>query len=99
MARTLRKECLMKRSLVSSVAASMVVGLLAWPAARAAGPADPVKACAGLGTFDFSRVPDATTRIVTVSQVAAQDDQPSACRVLGYVTPAVGIELRLPETT
>lgn len=88
----------MKRSLVSSVAC-IAASLFAWPAAHAAGPADPAKACAGLATFDFSRIPDATTRIVEVSQVAAQDDQPAACRVLGYVTPAVGIELRLPETT
>jgi len=67
--------------------------------AQAAGPADPVKACSGLMSFDFTRVPEAATRVTASSQSAAVDDQPALCRVLGYVIPNVGIELRLPETS
>ncbi len=81
------------------VVLAMLAGTLAASPARAAGPADPARACSALASFDFSRVPDAATRIASAAPVAALDDQPALCRVIGYVATDVGIEIRLPEST
>lgn len=76
-----------------------VVAMLAVFPSQAAGPADPAKACAALASFDFSRIPDAATRIAAAAPLVGADDQPALCRVIGYVATDVGVELRLPETT
>lgn len=89
----------MNRCMPLCAAASVIAGLIALPSAHAAGPADPARACAALTAFDFTRIPDASTRISAATPVPAEDNQPTLCRVLGYVAPNVGIELRLPETT
>ena len=88
----------MNRCMGVYAAASVFAASLGMSVADAAGPADPARACSALEAFDFSRIPDAATRVAATAQVAAMDDQPSQCRVIAYVTPNVGIELRLPET-
>ena len=54
-------------------------------------------ACAALPAGDFSRTPDAPTQIVSTAWIAATASYPAHCQVLGYVSPQVGIELRLPD--
>lgn len=45
---------------------------------------------------DFSRIQDAPTHIVSATVVAAAGDVPAYCLAKGYVSPQVGIELRMP---
>ncbi len=52
--------------------------------------------CQSLTLADFSQVTDAPTHITGTSFVAATDDIPAYCRVEGYVTPTVNIEVHLP---
>jgi hypothetical protein len=89
----------MNRCTPICAAASVIASVMAIAHAQAAGPADPAKACAALAAFDFTRIPDAATRISSATSVPAADNQPAVCRVLGYVTPNVGIEMRLPDAT
>ena len=58
----------------------------------------PVKAldCDALGRADLSNVPEAPMQLTRTEFVAASDDAPAYCRAVGYVTPNVGIEIRLP---
>src|SRR5262245_38900078 len=72
--------------------AAVLAGLIAAACAEAAGPADPAGACETLATSDFSRVPDAPTR------VAVARAESGFCHVVGYVVPRVGFELRLPDS-
>ena len=57
---------------------------------------DPAGRCQGLAQADFSRVMDAPTQVTSSTYVAAADDMTAYCRIEGYVTPNVGIEVRLP---
>src|SRR6266540_2431099 len=52
--------------------------------------------CKTLTSADFSGILDAPTHLVDVKLVDAAGDVPAHCRVLGYVTPNVGIGLVLP---
>jgi len=52
--------------------------------------------CHGLTGADFSRVMDAPTHVRSSTYVMATDNESAYCRVDGYVTPNVGIEVRLP---
>ncbi len=70
-----------------------LVALLAMPAAVAASGDE---SCRALGSADFGRLQDAPTRITSADVVAAKDGVPAHCRVEGYVSPQVGVELRLP---
>ena len=56
------------------------------------GPAQP-------GVLDFSQVPDFPTRITSATVVAAKDQAPEFCDVLGYIQPQIHFELKLPTTT
>jgi hypothetical protein len=53
-------------------------------------------ACKSLSNADFSHVADAPTSINEAHIVDAAGPIPSFCLAKGYVTPHVGIELRLP---
>lgn len=67
-------------------------------AAALAGTArDPAVPCSTLARQDFSQVLDAPTRIVDATAIAASEDTPASCQVVGYVTPSVGFTLRLPS--
>src|SRR5437764_1221080 len=59
------------------------------------GPGDPAQP----GVPDFSQVPDFPTRITSVTLVAAKDQEPELCDVLGYIQPQIHFELKLPTTT
>jgi Tannase and feruloyl esterase len=52
--------------------------------------------CKALRSADFSRVQDAPTQIVDTTVVEADAKNPAYCRVQGYISPQVGIEMRLP---
>ena len=52
--------------------------------------------CRALALQDFSRVPDAPTRITASTVVPAQGAVPSYCRVEAYIAPQVGYEGHLP---
>ena len=51
--------------------------------------------CTALIQKDFSSIPDAPTQL-TGAQPVSDGALPDYCRVSGYVTPAVGFELRIP---
>lgn len=82
--------------------ATVVVVLLAWAVspsawAESVSPENSsAEACKSLESADFSQIPDAPTQITGATLQAPADGLPSVCVVKGYVTPAVGIELRLP---
>lgn len=52
--------------------------------------------CKALATMDFGRIQDAPTRVMAANVVAAREKVPAYCKVEGYVSPQVGIELKLP---
>lgn len=54
------------------------------------------QACTALAQQDFGRIQDAPTRVTAAAVTAAADQVPAYCKVEGYVSPAVGIEVRLP---
>jgi len=58
--------------------------------------ADPPAQCKALASADFSQVLDATAQVKEAQMVSATKDDPAYCRIQGYVTPNVGIEVRLP---
>lgn len=58
-----------------------------------------VSACSALEGTDFSRIPDATTKVTKATVVDADGEVPAHCRVRGYIAPQVGIDLRLPLHT
>ncbi len=57
---------------------------------------DPAGQCQALSLADFSMVTDAPTHVTSSTYVTAVEDMPAYCRVEGYVTPNVSMELRLP---
>ena len=65
----------------------------AWSTASAAG-----SDCDALAAVDLSTVPEAPLQLTAVTQIAANDDLPEYCRVTGYITPNVGIEMWLPDS-
>ena len=52
--------------------------------------------CTALATADFSQTLDAPTQITGAKLIPAEGDVPEYCQLDGYVSPNVGIELRLP---
>ena len=59
------------------------------------GPAGPSQS----GVPDFSQIPDFPTRITSAKVVAATDQAPELCDVLGYIQGQIHFELKLPTTT
>jgi hypothetical protein len=53
-------------------------------------------ACEALIEADFTDVEDAATQVTDAHMVAATEDVPAHCLVLGYVSPNVGVRLHLP---
>lgn len=53
--------------------------------------------CTAIARADFSEILDAPTQVITASLVETGATAPY-CRIRGYVTPSVGIELQLPVT-
>ena len=64
--------------------------------AATAAPAAHALNCQALARQDFSAVPEAPLQIMATESVAETEDAPAYCQVVGYVTPNVGIEMRLP---
>jgi hypothetical protein len=64
--------------------------------AAAEGTAASVTQCEAMRHVDFSRLTDAPTQIEDSKVVAAGPEGPAYCRVQGYVSSAVGFEVRLP---
>lgn len=58
---------------------------------------DASEKCHAIASADFSEVLDAPTQIIAASLVETGAGAPY-CRIRGYVTPSVGIELQLPVT-
>jgi Tannase and feruloyl esterase len=52
--------------------------------------------CEALASVDFSGVLDAPTQIILAKSVPTTGNVPAYCQIEGYVSPDVGIELRLP---
>ncbi|MEV4678705.1 tannase/feruloyl esterase family alpha/beta hydrolase [Actinomadura sp. NPDC049382] len=52
--------------------------------------------CQQLTGLDLTALPDAPTRIISATHVAATADKPAYCQVKGYVSPQIQFELRLP---
>ena len=73
-----------------------LVCLLASNAFLSTGAAQQPDPCAALTKADFSATMDAPTHLITSQMVPADGDMPAHCRIQGYVTPSVGIEVRLP---
>ncbi len=83
----------MRNPVIVTLAASLLLILVLVPTpAHAASPQD----CAALASTDFSRLPDAPTRVVTAQVVNASGKVPQYCRVEGYIAPQVGFEFHLP---
>src|SRR5688572_25992440 len=53
--------------------------------------------CTALASADFAGVQDAPTQITETKWIPATADVPPYCNVRGYITPNVGIELKLPN--
>ncbi len=92
------------RQVVIRVALSLgivALGLLASPRAAvgAATRADPGASCTALPHTELASIPEAPTQITAADVVSAADKLPAYCRIQGYVTPNVGIEMRLPLET
>ena len=69
-------------------------------AARPDGPsAAAVVACEALPTTDFTAIQDAPTQVTAVRMAGATGDIPAHCLVEGYVSPNVGLVLRLPSSS
>jgi feruloyl esterase len=66
-------------------------------AAAAAGASAAERRCRALASLDFADVTDAPTQVTASRLVAATANAPAHCEALGYVSPQVGFELRLPE--
>ena len=49
--------------------------------------------------IDFASIPEAPSHLTSAKIVDAAGDIPAYCHAVGYVSPNVGIELRLPLTT
>jgi feruloyl esterase len=54
--------------------------------------------CGALVKTDFTQVQDAPTRVISAKVVAAAGATPAYCHVVGYVSPQVGFDLKLPMT-
>jgi hypothetical protein len=52
--------------------------------------------CTALMGADLTQIPDAPTQVTDTKLIDAVNDVPGYCRVEGYISPNVGIELRLP---
>ncbi len=65
-------------------------------AARSDGLWAAVADCEALPTTDFTAIQDAPTQVTGTRVVNAAGDVPAHCHVEGYVSPNVGIVLRLP---
>ena len=68
-------------------------------AARSDGLSAAVADCEALPTTDFTAIQDAPTQVTAARVVDAAGDVPAHCRVEGYVSPNVGIVLRLPGSS
>ncbi len=68
-------------------------------AARSDGLSAAVADCEALPTTDFTAIQDAPTQVTGTRVVNAAGDVPAHCRVEGYVSPNVGIVLRLPRSS
>ena len=68
-------------------------------AARSDGLSAAAVACEALPTTDFTTIQDAPTQVTEARVVDAAGDVPAHCRVEGYVSPNVGIVLRLPSSS
>ena len=87
---------------MKNILALLLVLLYAFnsPHAMAQAVAAPVPAerCAALPTDDFGGLADAPTQVVAAKAIAAAEDVPAYCQALGYITPNVGFEMRMPLT-
>jgi feruloyl esterase len=52
--------------------------------------------CEALGRADLSAVPEAPMQLTAARLVPAEGDTPAYCRVVGYASPNIGFEMRLP---
>ena len=68
-------------------------------AARPGGLSVAVADCETLPTTDFTAIQDAPTQVTAARVVDAAGDVPAYCRAEGYVSPNVGIVLRLPGSS
>ena len=57
----------------------------------------PAISCRQLGTIDLTGLPEAPTRILAATPVAATPQKAAYCQVKGYVSPQVQFEVRLPS--
>src|SRR5689334_3173651 len=65
-----------------------------------ADPADPVSAqCAAMKDADFSRIPDAPTKVIEAKLTEPTGDEPRHCQIRGYVAPQIGFEIQLPVSS
>lgn len=77
--------------------ALIVVVAASAPRPAAAQTTDFPPTCVALKRGDFSKVLDAPTSVMSAQIVAASKDAPLHCMVVAYVTPNVGLDIRLPE--
>lgn len=52
--------------------------------------------CRAIARVDFSRIPDAPTQVIDTQVIPAAENVPAHCTVRGYISPSIGIELKLP---
>jgi len=70
--------------------------VMGFGSSRAAHGEDSGVRCEALANTDFSGIMDAPAQLTEARVVAASAEIPAYCEVNGYVSPSVGIELRLP---
>ncbi len=80
-----------------AIAGTTILALNMTPArAEQSRPSEAAARCEALQKADFSGVPDAPTQLTGTKLVKPEGDAASYCQVLGYVSPQVGFEIRLP---
>ena len=77
-------------------AAIFLVAACAGGLARAQSMPDVASRCKNLESADLASVQDSPTQITRADMVGASGVYPAYCRVVGYVTSHVGIEIWLP---
>lgn len=85
------------KSIIVLLALFSAVVALSPSQTQAATSDDATARCAALGSVDFSHLQDAPTQIVGAKLLEGGAGRSAACQV-GYVTPNVGFQLRLPVT-
>lgn len=85
-----------RRALATLIVLAIGLAAISEASATQMPAADGVARCNEIATTDFSRTPDAPTRIKETQVVEATNTDVRYCQIKGHITPNVGVLLRLP---